>query len=120
MWRELDRLGIPAAVAGGLALSAWKYVRATRHIDFEAVRKRGLAPGCCGCRCVLAQDVGCLSPFSDSLLLVSLGERELEPVLSQLRAAGFRAKTSPPAVSRYLTEWLERLRLRQEFAEICA
>lgn len=33
VWLELDRLGIPAAVAGGLALSAWKYVRATREIE---------------------------------------------------------------------------------------
>lgn len=33
IWLELDRLGIPAAVAGGLALSTWKHVRATRDID---------------------------------------------------------------------------------------
>jgi hypothetical protein len=33
VWCELERLGIPAAVAGGLALSTWKYVRATRDID---------------------------------------------------------------------------------------
>jgi len=33
VWLELERIGIPAAVAGGLALSTWKYVRATRDID---------------------------------------------------------------------------------------
>jgi len=33
VWTELDRLGVPVAVAGGLALSTWKYVRATRDID---------------------------------------------------------------------------------------
>ncbi len=33
VWLELDRLGVPAAVAGGLALSTWKYVRATRDVD---------------------------------------------------------------------------------------
>src|SRR3990172_5476927 len=32
-----------------------------------AVRKRGLAPGCCVSGLDLAQDVGCLSPFPDSL-----------------------------------------------------
>jgi hypothetical protein len=33
VWLQLDRLGIPAAVAGGLALSTWKHLRATRDID---------------------------------------------------------------------------------------
>ena len=33
-----------------------------------AVRKRGLAPGSSGLRLKLVQNIGCLSPFPDSLL----------------------------------------------------
>lgn len=65
VWGELSRLDIPAAIAGGLALSAWKYVRATRDID----------------------------------LLVSISERQLDPILGQLRSVGIRPKNNPPAVS---------------------
>ncbi|NQU21122.1 MAG: hypothetical protein HQ567_07550 [Candidatus Nealsonbacteria bacterium] len=33
VWLTLHRLNVPAAVMGGIALAAWKYVRATRDID---------------------------------------------------------------------------------------
>lgn len=33
VWLTLEPLGVARAVAGGLALAAWKYVRATRDID---------------------------------------------------------------------------------------
>lgn len=32
-WVTLDRLGCPLALMGGLALSVWKHVRATRDVD---------------------------------------------------------------------------------------
>jgi hypothetical protein len=32
-WRVLQSRDIPAAVAGGIALSAWRHVRATRDVD---------------------------------------------------------------------------------------
>ena len=33
VWLTLQSLNVPAAVMGGIALAAWKYVRATRDID---------------------------------------------------------------------------------------
>jgi hypothetical protein len=33
VWRTLEPLGIPMAVMGGLALAAWKHVRATKDVD---------------------------------------------------------------------------------------
>jgi hypothetical protein len=33
VWRTLQSLKIPAAVMGGIAMSTWKYVRATRDVD---------------------------------------------------------------------------------------
>jgi hypothetical protein len=33
VWLTLDRLGVPMAVTGGLALATWKHVRATRDVD---------------------------------------------------------------------------------------
>jgi hypothetical protein len=32
-WKTLEPLNVPMAVMGGLALAAWKYVRATRDVD---------------------------------------------------------------------------------------
>jgi hypothetical protein len=32
-WRVLEPLGMPMAVMGGIALSAWKHVRATQDVD---------------------------------------------------------------------------------------
>ena len=32
-WRALDRLGLPMALMGGLAVAVWKHVRATRDVD---------------------------------------------------------------------------------------
>ena len=33
VWISLKRLDVPAVVVGGLAMAAWKYVRATKDID---------------------------------------------------------------------------------------
>jgi hypothetical protein len=33
VWLVLNSLNLPAAVAGGIAMAAWKYVRATRDVD---------------------------------------------------------------------------------------
>ena len=33
VWRTLEPLNVPMAVIGGIALAAWKHVRATRDID---------------------------------------------------------------------------------------
>ena len=34
VWLTLQSLNVPAAVVGGIAMAAWKYVRATKDIDF--------------------------------------------------------------------------------------
>lgn len=45
VWQTLQPLNVPMAVIGGLALAAWKHVRATRDIDLLlAVRPGGLDP----------------------------------------------------------------------------
>jgi len=57
IWLRLERLGIPAAIAGGLAMATWKYPRATRDIDLllsvdpdaqgallQSLRNAGLRP----------------------------------------------------------------------------
>ena len=41
VWLTLQPLGLPMAVMGGLALAAWKYVRATRDVDILV----GISPG---------------------------------------------------------------------------
>jgi len=33
VWRTLEPLGVPMALAGGLALAVWKHARATRDVD---------------------------------------------------------------------------------------
>ena len=33
VWLTLRRLNVPTAVMGGIALAAWKYIRATRDVD---------------------------------------------------------------------------------------
>ncbi len=33
VWLTLEHLGVPAALAGGLALAVWKHARATRDVD---------------------------------------------------------------------------------------
>ena len=33
VWTSLERLHVPMAVMGGLALAAWRHVRATRDVD---------------------------------------------------------------------------------------
>ena len=33
VWSHLEPLRLPMAVMGGLALSAWRHVRATRDVD---------------------------------------------------------------------------------------
>jgi hypothetical protein len=44
VWLVLNSLNVPAAVAGGLAMAAWKHVRATKDIDLlVAVRGGDLA-----------------------------------------------------------------------------
>jgi hypothetical protein len=32
-WAVLESLGLPIAIIGGLALAAWKHVRATQDVD---------------------------------------------------------------------------------------
>jgi hypothetical protein len=32
-WRALEQMGLPMALMGGLAVAAWKHVRATRDVD---------------------------------------------------------------------------------------
>ena len=57
VWRTLKPLDVPMAVIGGLALAAWKHVRATKDIDLllsmdaenldpllQRLRRRGYAP----------------------------------------------------------------------------
>jgi hypothetical protein len=33
VWTALSAVNVPKAVAGGIGLSAWKYVRATQDVD---------------------------------------------------------------------------------------
>jgi len=65
VWLTLRGLNVPAAVMGGIALAAWKYVRATRDID----------------------------------LLVSIAGRDMEHLITELRAAGIRSKGTSPVAS---------------------
>lgn len=62
IWKALGSMDIPAAVMGGLAMSLWKYPRATRDVD----------------------------------LLIGIETRQLDKILPQLQALGFRPKHSPP------------------------
>ncbi len=65
VWLTLRRLNVPTAVMGGIALAAWKYVRATRDVD----------------------------------LLVSIGGRDTEHLIAELRAAGIHRKGTSPVTS---------------------
>jgi hypothetical protein len=61
-WDALEPLQLPMALMGGLALSVWRYPRATRDVD----------------------------------ILIGIGSRDPADVLTNLTAAGFRAKHLPP------------------------
>jgi hypothetical protein len=172
VWLELDRLGVPAAVAGGLAVSAWKHIRATRDIDLlisigetdiepllERLRAAGLhakkhppivALGQIDVVPLLYEPPEAFLEIQIDLLLArseyyheALGRRvtaqipELEfPVavltcedliLHKLLAGRLIDRADAVELlrihaasidSHYLVEWIERLDLRKEFAEV--
>jgi hypothetical protein len=172
VWAELDRLGIPAAIAGGLALSTWKYVRATRDIDLLVsigaqelepilgqLRSVGIRPknnppavslGPIDVVSLLYEPPEAYLEIQIDLLLAhseyhreALRRRVMTPfpqfdvplavlacedlilhkllagrLIDRVDAAELLRINRPSLDMRYLADWVERLELTREFAEV--
>jgi hypothetical protein len=65
VWRTLRPLNIPMAVIGGLALAAWKHVRATKDIDL-----------------LLSVDVASLDPLLRRLRAAGIRPKRIPPIVT--------------------------------------
>jgi hypothetical protein len=64
VWRTIEPLDLPTALIGGIALSAWKHVRATRDIDF-----------------IVGMDAAAFEPVMQSLIAADLRPKHSPPVV---------------------------------------
>jgi hypothetical protein len=64
VWRTIQPLDVPAALIGGIALSAWKHVRATRDVDL-----------------LIGVDEAAFEPMMQSLIAAGMRPKHPPPVV---------------------------------------
>ena len=173
VWRTLEPLGVPMAVAGGMALATWKHPRTTRDVDLlisveksqmptlinslnragVAIRGDGRLVELTGCELLQLEyePPGAFVSVQVDLLIVrcvyqrqALGRRVAtslpqmscdvyvlaceDMIINKLLAGRVIDRADAAALVRanhetldraYLRNWLARLQLERDFAEIC-